>query len=512
MAIGLTASAAAAQQPAKGAPAAPAAKGASAAQPPRPGNDSVTVRIVNTELRTAVQLMGQYLDKSVIFTAGAGQGPLVSLETPRPVARRDVVRLLRGLLESQNYELVDDTVGMAYRARAKEAPRPAGGAVPQYGMQQQAQPSSRPGGPELFVIPLKHARASDVAGTVNALFGRGTGAGSRADSPSRTGTLADELRGNLVPPVEAALPQSIAGAAGKIASLTGEVTIVADTRANSLLVRANRADFALIQAAVDQVDIRPLQVLIEVLIVEARHNYNFSLGTELSVKQQPVHGTENTTIGGSSSSGSAGLGDFTLKVMGIGGIDLDATIRAAESRGDARVLSRPVVLTANNEKAEVTVGSQRPFVQVSRSLPTDSPLQDRVVQYKDVGTKLAVTPTISSDGLVQLDVSQEVSNATTETAFNAPVISNRSVKTQLLVRDGQTVVLGGLRDREHDVTRSGIPLLSSIPFIGGFFGSYTRTSTETELFIFITPKVIRSDAEAAAASDPLRMRAERVQP
>ncbi len=74
------------------------------------------------------------------------------------------------------------------------------------------------------------------------------------------------------------------------------------------------------------------------------------------------------------------------------------------------------------------------------------------------------------------------------------------------------MVLGGLRDREHDVTRSGIPVLSSIPFIGGLFGSYSRTSTETELFIFITPKVIRSDAEAAAASDPLRMRADQVKP
>ena len=470
--------------------------------------DSVTVRVVNTELRSAVQLMGQYLDKPVIFSGLQGQGPLVSLETPRPVARRDVVRLLRGLLESQNYELVDDTVGMAFRARPKELPRVV--AAPQFVAPFPQQGPVRSGGLELFVIALRHARASDVAGTVNALFGRGSG--GRPESPSRSSTIADDLRGNLVPPIEAALPQSIAGAVGRVASLSGEVTIVADTRANSLLVRANRADFTLIQAAVDQVDIRPLQVMIEVLIVEARHNYSFSLGTQLGTEQQLVHGTENTTIGGSSGAGSSGLGDFTLKVMGIGGIDLNATIRAAESRGDARVLSRPVVLTANNEKAEVVVGSQRPFVQVSRSLPTDSPLQDRVVQYKDVGTKLAVTPTISSDGLVQLEVFQEVSNATTETAFNAPVISNRSVRTQLLVRDGQTVVLGGLRDRERDVTRSGIPVLSSIPFIGGLFGNYSRQSTETELFIFITPKVIRSDAEAADATNPLRARAERLQP
>ena len=103
----------------------------------------------------------------------------------------------------------------------------------------------------------------------------------------------------------------------------------------------------------------------------------------------------------------------------------------------------------------MVVGSQRPFVQVSRALPTDAAVRDQIVQYKDVGTKLTVRPTISVDGTVQLSVTQEVSNATTETAFNAPVISTRSIKTDLLVRDSQTVVLGGLTDREHDVGHDG---------------------------------------------------------
>ncbi len=484
-----------------------------AAQSAAPPLDSVTVRVVNTDLRSAVQLMGQYLDRPVIFAAAPGQSPMVTLETPRPVARRDVVRLLRGLLESQNYELVADSAAMAYRARPKEQPRPAGPAyqpAPQPGA-----PRAQVSGPELFVISLKHARAGDVASTVNALFGRAAAGSATRESASRSPTIADELRGNLVPPAGAPLPEAIAGTAGKIASLTGDVTIVPDSRANSLLVRANRADFALISAAVAQVDVRPLQVLIEVLIVESRLDHSFAYGVDASIGAQHVKGTENTTVDGGFTSGqsnAAGLSGFTLDVMGAGGFDLNARITAAEGRGEARILSRPVVLTANNERAEVVVGSQRPFVQVSRSLPTDSPLQDRVVQYKDVGTKLSVTPTISGDGLVQLDVSQEVSNATNETAFNAPVISNRSVKTQLLVRDGQTVVLGGLRDRERALTKGGVPILSSNPLIGGLFGHYSRQTTETELFVFITPRVIRTDADAAAASDSLRARAEKVRP
>src|SRR5207248_9755059 len=152
------------------------------------------------------------------------------------------------------------------------------------------------------------------------------------------------------------------------------------------------------------------------------------------------------------------------------------------------------------------------FVQVSRALPTSDAVRDQIVQYKDVGTKLTVRPTISIDGTVQLNVTQEVSNATTETAFNAPVISTRSVRTDLLVHDGQTIVLGGLSDKQRDVQTEGIPILSSIPFLGGLFGRHARSTTETELFVFLTPRVIRTDEDAKRLTDPLRQRADKISP
>jgi general secretion pathway protein D len=261
---------------------------------------------------------------------------------------------------------------------------------------------------------------------------------------------------------------------------------------------------------VQQIDVRPPQVLIEVLIVEARRDRSFSLGIGASAKEQPMGG--RSRIGGEFAPGKGGLGDFTLNIMGISGIDLDGTLSAAIGRGDVHVVSRPVVLTANDEQAEVVVGSQRPFVQVSRALPTSDAVRDQIVQYKDVGTKLSVRPTISVDGTVQMHVSQEVSNATTETQFNAPVISTRSIRTDLLVKDGQTIVLGGLSDKQKDVEAQGIPLLSSIPFLGGLFGRNARNTTETELFVFLTPRVIRSDEDAARLTDPLRKRADKIQP
>ncbi len=186
-----------------------------------------------------------------------------------------------------------------------------------------------------------------------------------------------------------------------------------------------------------------------------------------------------------------GLGDFVLRIMNLGGVDLDATLTAAAARGEVAILSRPVVLATNNETAEILVGSQRPFIQVQRTLPTDDAVRDQIVQYKDVGTRLIVKPTISADGYVTLEVTQEVNSATAETQFDAPIISTRTVSTRLLIKDGQTIVLGGLTDRQRDRNQGGVPVLSSIPLLGGLFGRSSRRATETELFLFLTPRVIR---------------------
>jgi general secretion pathway protein D len=479
--------------------------------------DSVTIRIVATELRSAVQIMQQYLDRPVIFV-GSSAGPQVTLETPHPVPRGEVVRYLRGLLDAQGYELATDTASNTYRARLKEAPaaaRPASPATQLSGPVPTPPTVPRPAASELFVIVLKHARAADVATSINTLFGRGTFGSGVSQSTSQSRTLAEELRANQVPPLDASGASAPPGATpSRPATLTGDITIVPDPRANSLLVRANRSDFDLIKSVIDQIDVRPPQALIEVLIVEAQRDRSFSLGLQVAADDVSLARRGGTIMGDASlAPGSGGLGDFTLRVMGLGGLNLDATIGAAAGRGDVRIISRPVVLTANDEEAEVIVGSQRPFVQVSRALPTsDADVRDEVVQYKDVGTKLRVRPTISIDGTVQLDVSQEVSNATTETQFNAPVISTRSVRTDLIVRDGQTIVLGGLTDREHDVQSEGVPFLSSIPFIGGFFGRHSRNTTETELFVFLTPRVIRNDEDAERLTSPLRDRAEKIKP
>jgi general secretion pathway protein D len=413
----------------------------------------------------------------------------------------DVLRLLRGLLESHGMELVDDSASGLYRAR----PKPTPAASP-------SQSAARTGSAtvsslELFVLPLKHARASDVAGTIGALFGRGQAYDE--SSGARPSTLGNELRQNLVPP-QGTGGGGAARPLGSIpGSLSGEMTIVPDSKANTLLLRVNRADYELIRSLVEQIDVRPLQVLIEVLIAEVRRDRSIGVGVEATSGDSPIRGTDVTVAG---AIGSQGLGDFVLRVMGIGGANAEGVLSLSAQKGEVHILSRPVVLATNNQVAEIIVGSQRPFVQVQRAFQTDATSRDQIVQYKEVGTKLTVTPSISEDGSVHLEVTQEVSNATSETAFNAPIISTRSVQTQLLVRDGQTVVLGGLTDRQQDRNNTGIPFLSSIPWIGGLFGSASRRTTETELFVFLTPRVIRTDDDAMRLTNPLRARIEGVKP
>lgn len=463
--------------------------------------DSVSIRLVDVDVRAAVQALSPYLDRPVAF--GAVNATRVTLETPRPVPRRQVADMLRGLLASQSLELIADSAAGLYRVQAKP---PAAPAIP--ATSAPATGNSAQGPPQLFVIRLSHARAADVAATVNALFGRASALGEPGGG--RPATLPEQLQQNVVPPAAPALPGAVASVVGRAAVFTSDVAIVPDASTNSLLIRASRADFELIAAAVKELDVRPLEVLIEVLIAEVRRDRSLNFGVAATLPPSRVRGSRNTQVDGSQA--GPGLGDFALHVMGLGGSDIEATLSAAAARGDATIVSRPVVIAANNDEAQILVGSQRPFVQVSRSLPTDTPTRDQVVEYKDVGTQLTVRPTISSDGYVMLQVTQEVNAATAETQFDAPIISTRTVETELLIRDGQTVVLGGLTDQERDRSQSGIPFLSALPWIGGFFGQASRSSTETELFLFLTPHVIRDDAAADSLTKPYQQRAKQAKP
>ncbi|HEX2210353.1 MAG TPA: secretin N-terminal domain-containing protein [Longimicrobium sp.] len=458
----------------------------------------VTINLVEVELRAAVQALSQYLERPVMFGALGNQR--VTFTSPRPIPRAEIPGLLRTLLAGQGYVMAEVEGGYQILGGEQAGVPGAPAGMPQPQFPQPAGGSlASAGGMELYVIRLRHARAADVAATVNALYGRG---GALGEIGARRGTLNDELNANRVAPYGQP-PPDVSAVQGQPGNLAGNVVIVPDFRTNSLLVRATQADFSLIRAAVEQVDVRPLQVLIEATVAYVSRDFTLSYGLQASTGDVRVPDSENTTVGGSSTGG--GLSDLVIRALNVGGIDLNLVLRAGELRSSVVVLDRPLLLAANNEEAEIVVGEQRPFVQVQRS--TDGGVLDEVVQYKDVGTSLRVLPTISADGYVQLSVTQEVNSATAQEAgggLNAPVIATRAVTTQLLVRDGHTAVLGGLAGTQRDRTSGGVPFLSRIPVIGGIFGRKFRRNNDFELFVFITPHVIYTDDDLDDAADDVR--------
>src|SRR6201988_1973523 len=411
----------------------------------------------------------------------------VTLRTNQPVAPEQILPLLRSIAIANGLRLIEDGAFI----RLEDSGLGPGG-------QRAAEQRDTTPEPEvrLFVYRLTHARSALLAATVQSVFG-GPAARAQAAPPAR-GTLSEELRQQQIAPMDTAPAVRVQLGPSQPASLPGrlrgDVQIVADEATNSLLVRAQEADWMIVRHSIETLDLRPLQVLIEVLIAEVRRTTDFQLGVSGRI------GDDSTAFKAGANAQAATLkgtsaGDFALRVMRVGKVNLDVTISALAASGRVRIISRPVLLAQNNQEARILIGSERPFVQVIRALPTDAAVRDQVVQYRDVGTQLTLTPTINDDGYVNLQVSQQVSNATSEIQFGAPVISTREAATHLFVRDGQTVVIGGLVDREQERSRSGIPILKDLPLLGGLFGSTQRSSVQSELFLFVTPHIIAVDED-----------------
>ncbi len=451
----------------------------------------------NAQQVEGVRLDFQDVELSIVISALADAGNFnvvytdlpsrrVTLRMNQPVPRDQILPLLRSIAASNGLRVVED--GPLLRVEPIE-PAALG---PEETVEGPPVPKLR-----MFVYRLKHARAPRLASTLQAMFGTGNLTG-RAPTSLRQ-PRSERLRSQQVQPLELEQRRDVAVELGEQAQpglpgeLRGDVIIVPDDPTNSLLVRAQPGDWEILQQVIEALDLRPLQVLIEVVIAEVIRTSDFSLGVTGDVTR-----TREGDTGTTASGRLEGIttGNVVLELMRAGPVDVNVTLAALSANGKVRVLSRPVLLAQNNQEARILVGSERPFIQVFRSLPTETAVRDQIVQYRDVGTSLTIVPTINDDGYVNLQVVQEVSTATEEVQFGAPVISTREMSTQLFVKDGHTVVLGGLVEEQEEVTRSGVPFLKDIPLLGLLFGSTKRRTSASELYIFLTPHIIASDEDA----------------
>src|SRR2546430_4044241 len=304
-----------------------------------------------------------------------------------------------------------------------------------------------------------------------------------------------------LPPQPAAGPRVAAESAQpEFRGLVGRPAIAPDPATNSLVIRTAPPNFALLEEPIQQLDVRPPQVLRGVPIAEvtfarpSQWGINWQVFTSDDTTRRATIGVGPQNLGDTVVSSLQGLG---VRIIRLATVDVRAILQALATKTNVQVLSTPRILALNNEQARILVGSAVPFT--SSTLTGLNAFINQVVQFRNVGTQLTVIPTVNNDGYVTFRVLQEVSALSAQTiaaAENAPIITTREAETSAIVKTGHTIVIGGLIGETQEVTETGVPLLKDIPLLGYLFKSRRVTRSRTEIAIFITPHVVYTDEEA----------------
>jgi general secretion pathway protein D len=384
----------------------------------------------------------------------------------------------------------------------------------------------------LFVYPVQHGSAVDLAEMLNGLFGgdgstrsgSGVAAGNapgQLSSPSgATGmagassaaTAASRSAGSGTGASTASFGGSATNSGSRGTPLTstvrleGNVRVVADDKRNALMIRAPRTEYRRIQQALRELDKAPSQVLIEASIVEVSLTGSLQYGVEWYLQNSLSRGREGQALLNLRSSGSIGPTQpgFSYSILNRAGA-IRATLNALADESMLRVLSNPSVLVQDNYNATIQIGRQQPIK--SSTTVTSSNLVSENITYKDTGVMLSVTPSVNAGGTVTMDVTQQVTDVgEIDAATGQRNFLTRQIHSRVAVRSGETVVLGGLIRENETKGSSGLPGLSQIPLLGALFGTQSSQRDRTELLVMLTPRALEDDDALRNASSELRQR------
>ena len=389
----------------------------------------------------------------------------------------------------------------------------------------------------LRVFRLKYASAGHIADMLRGLLANqsinSAGATSSLesaslnDSSSTGATLTNESSGSTTNNA----PTSATSGANSSSTGTGvggrPFSIIADETQNAVIVNAAPELMFEIEDAVNQLDSRRAQVLIQAAIVEVSGDDATQLGVQWALgNANSGYGVVNfnnvgasatalaaAALGGGAASISAAAGSIAGALIGIGDSSKDsqgntqfygAILQALDSSTSANLLSMPSILTLDNEKASILVGQNVPFVTGSFTTSgNDSSNPFQTIDRQDIGINLNVIPHIGDNGTVRLEVSQEVSSVVPGSTGNASgLITNKSlINTTILADDQQTIALGGLM-RENSTTRQQkVPGLGNVPVIGRLFRSDNDTTQKSNLIIFLQPTILRDGRAVASVTE-----------
>ena len=387
-------------------------------------------------------------------------------------------------------------------------------------------------GKQLYVYRVKNLEAPILAGYLTEIFGgeggqptRETQSGTLAPGlePVQIGTIADFNESRVGMEAEAG---GEAGGASVLSIGEGDIRITSVLETNSLLIQATQSQYNSILAAIERIDIEPLQVLIEsqVLDVELSEELQFGVNWFLTNNPALIPAGSGNPYGryidsaafGSASSNTGGFNFLTTITRPLmdGKTFVQATIAALDEVTDVRSLAAPSLLVRNNATATITVGTQVPVQSSSISTGNDNVVSN--AQYVSTGVTLSVTPRINPGGLVYMDITQDVSrpgarDPDISTSGNPP-INNKTVSSQVAVQSGQTIFLGGLIAEQDSRGRSGVPYLSRVPIIGPLFGARTKSLSRSETLVMITPTVVENSVDLKNISEELEQEFTRVPP
>ena len=305
--------------------------------------------------------------------------------------------------------------------------------------------------------------------------------------------------------------------------MSSTVSVVADVTNNSLLIKSSPRDYKKILDALKQLDIVPLQVLIEATFVEITLSGNLQYGVQWHLTGKIGDDISNASLTTAKSLSTIKVGEneatipitpISPKVPGFNWTVLttDALVRANlnlyAAQGLLNVLSSPSVMVRDNQVAHIQVGKQVPILtQQQQSTQTNSNVLNSI-SYKDTGVMLDVKPRVTPGGMVQMDVDQQVSTneATSSSDIDSPTFTVRQITSNVAVRSGQAVVLGGLIENTEAANKGGVPGLSNVPVLGALFSDNEKLADRRELLVILTPKIIASDQDAEMVTNEFRTR------
>jgi len=316
---------------------------------------------------------------------------------------------------------------------------------------------------ERTVYHLRNAKAKEIETTLQKYF--------KGDADVQRTTLGPGLSGSLMRQLEQ------------------EVTVIGDDKSNKLVISTSPRFTETVLKIVKELDSAPPQVMIQVLLAEVTIDSDDTWGVDM--KFGPFGGQRLTY-------GSLGGGPGVATALGVPNLSVSATdfsllIRALEVQGKLEVLSNPQLLVSNNQQGKIQVGEDIAVVNNIERLTTGTTRSD--IRRQDVGIILNVTPSINADGFVRMDIRPEISSLSSKTTqisqdFFASVITKRTLDTIVTVKDGQSVVIGGLIQTSEQERVSKVPFLGDIPVLGWPFVTKQKSNVKTELLVVLTPRIV----------------------